>query len=161
LIKAIAVVAERNRIIHDPETFIQLVKDQVQVYKGSKDFERLRDYGTTNTAILISRLGAYPTRNYWYGRLNEFEKLSGDTYKNYRNGEAGYYSCAIRYGKNHAVTEGLYAGACTEGPEYESIQAFTGSIENTNIEATIAADELCDDLGVQHYQYRKLHRFCL
>ena len=41
-----------------------------------------------------------------------------------------------------------YAGAHSEGPEYESIWSFTGSIDCSNIEASIAADEICDDLGI-------------
>jgi aldehyde:ferredoxin oxidoreductase len=48
----------------------------------------------------------------------------------------------------HRVTSGPYAGAYSEGPEYETIWAFTGPIESSNIEASIAADQLCDDLGM-------------
>jgi aldehyde:ferredoxin oxidoreductase len=48
----------------------------------------------------------------------------------------------------HTVTSGLYAGAHSEGPEYESIWAFTGPIESASIEASIRADELCDDFGL-------------
>ena len=48
----------------------------------------------------------------------------------------------------HTVTTGAYAGANSEGPEYETIWSFTGPIGSTNIEATIAADSICDDLGI-------------
>ena len=60
----------------------------------------------------------------------------------------GCYSCLARCGKVHTVTAGVYKGAHSEGPEYETIWAFTGPIESNNIEATIRADELCDDLGL-------------
>jgi len=46
------------------------------------------------------------------------------------------------------VPNGPYAGATSEGPEYESIWAFTGSIDSTDIGATVAADQLCDDFGI-------------
>ena len=49
----------------------------------------------------------------------------------------------------HVVPEGRpYAGARSEGPEYESAWAFTGSIDSNCIEYTVAADELCDELGL-------------
>ena len=46
------------------------------------------------------------------------------------------------------MVSGPYAGACSEGPEYESIWAFTGPVDSTSIEASIAADQICDDLGI-------------
>jgi aldehyde:ferredoxin oxidoreductase len=46
------------------------------------------------------------------------------------------------------VTSGPYAGAQSDGPEYETIWAFSGPIDSNNIEATIAADQLCDDFGL-------------
>jgi aldehyde:ferredoxin oxidoreductase len=44
--------------------------------------------------------------------------------------------------------EGPYAGAWSEGPEYESLWVFSAPIDSTSIEATIRADQLCDDLGI-------------
>lgn len=48
----------------------------------------------------------------------------------------------------HTVSSGIYKGAHSEGPEYETIWAFTGPIESNDIGASIAADQLCDDLGL-------------
>jgi aldehyde:ferredoxin oxidoreductase len=46
------------------------------------------------------------------------------------------------------VTAGPYAGAYSEGPEYESLWVFTAPIDSISIEASIRADQICDDLGV-------------
>ena len=43
---------------------------------------------------------------------------------------------------------GLTLGAYSEGPEYESIWVFTAPIDSTSIEASIRADQICDDLGL-------------
>jgi aldehyde:ferredoxin oxidoreductase len=104
--------------------------------------------GTTDTQDLTNALGIYPVRNFRHGQQDECEKLSGEEYRKVRTGEFGCYNCSARCGKAHAVAGGPYAGAASEGPEYESIWAFTGSIDSTSIEATIAADQLCDDLGL-------------
>jgi aldehyde:ferredoxin oxidoreductase len=46
------------------------------------------------------------------------------------------------------VKEGPYAGIESEGPEYETIFSFGGEIANNDIGAIIAADSLCDRLGL-------------
>jgi aldehyde:ferredoxin oxidoreductase len=80
--------------------------------------------------------------------LTDYKKVFGAEYRKMRVGDIGCYSCAARCGKVHTVPSGIYAGAHSEGPEYESIWAFTGSIESDSLEASIAADQLCDDLGL-------------
>jgi len=76
------------------------------------------------------------------------EKLSSEEYKKIEVGEFGCYSCPARCGKIHAVKTGPYAGASSEGPEYESYWSFSGPIASPDIGATVAADELCDKLGL-------------
>ena len=87
-------------------------------------------------------------RNFRYGQQLNYKEIIGAEYRKLRVGDMGCYSCPARCGKVHTVTSGIYAGAHSEGPEYESIWAFTGPIESNSIEASIAADELCDDLGL-------------
>src|SRR5512136_1182971 len=54
----------------------------------------------------------------------------------------------VHCGKIVRMYTGRYAGAWTEGPEYESTWAFTGPMGKADIGLTIAADKLCDDLGL-------------
>ncbi len=147
-LKAIAINAERNLQLHDPEGFKQLVKQQIQTMMANKGFQYHKAMGTTGNPENTSELGIFPTRNFRYGRLDDYEKLGGEEYLKHRIGEFGCYSCAARCGKVHRVTRGPYVGAHSEGPEYESIWAFSGPIENSYLESTIAADQLCDDLGI-------------
>ena len=79
--------------------------------------------------------------------MADYEKILGTEYLKIRTGDFGCYACPARCGKTHTVTSGAYAGAHSEGPEYESIWSFTGPIGSTNIEATILADAICDDYG--------------
>jgi aldehyde:ferredoxin oxidoreductase len=53
-----------------------------------------------------------------------------------------------RCGQVHVVPDGRWAGASNEGPEYESIWAFSGQVGAADIGFTIAADALCDALGI-------------
>ena len=148
MLKAVTIKAKRNLNLFDTDGFNQLAKEQVQIMRDSKDYAYNKEYGTTEGAITRNDLGVYPVRNYRYGQLENYRRLGPDAYRKMRVGDFGCYNCSIRCGKIHVVTDGPYAGAKSEGPEYESYWAFTGSIDSTNIEATVAADQLCDDLGM-------------
>ncbi len=147
-LKAIAINAERTLQLHDPDKFKQLVKEQIALMQASKAYHNHTEMGTTTTHDITNPLGIYPVRNFRYGQQEGYEKLSGEEYRKFRTGNAGCYSCSSRCGKIHHVSSGPYAGSHSEGPEYESIWAFSGPIDSSSIEATIAADQLCDDLGL-------------
>ena len=147
-LKAVAIRAKRNLDLYDPEGFADLVKEQVKIMKASKDYAYNKALGTTEGAITRNVLGVYPVRNFRYGQEEGYEQLGPELYRKIRIGEFGCYSCSMRCGKIHHVTSGPYAGALSEGPEYESYWAFSGPIDSTNLEATVAADQLCDDLGM-------------
>jgi aldehyde:ferredoxin oxidoreductase len=116
--------------------------------RASKEYNRNKEWGTTEGAISRNVMGVYPTSNFRSGQLKDYQKLGPDEYYKMRTGDFGCYGCGMRCGKIHTVKEGPYAGATSEGPEYESYWAFSGPIENTNIESTVAADQICDDLGI-------------
>jgi len=147
-LKAIAITAQRNVQLHDSAAFKELVKEQIQSMQASKGYHHHKDVGTTTTHDITNPLGMYPVRNFRYGQQEGYEKLSGEEYRKFRTSDFGCYSCSARCGKIHHVSSGPYAGAHSEGPEYETIWAFSGPMDNTTIEATIAADQLCDDFGL-------------
>jgi len=147
-LKAIAVNTTRHLRVNDPAALKQLVKDQLKCYRSSKGYAHHKDMGTTETQDTTNELGIYPVRNFRYGQHLDYKRLVGEEYRKLRTGEFGCYSCAVRCGKANLVKTGPYAGAYSEGPEYESIWAFTGTIDSNSIEATIAADQICDDLGL-------------
>jgi aldehyde:ferredoxin oxidoreductase len=147
-LKAVAITASRKLHLHDPQTFGKLAKEQVRLIRNNNAFLHHKEWGTTKTQNITNELGIYPAANFRYGRLVDYEKVAGEAYRKLRTGDMGCYSCPARCGKVHTVKTGPYAGAHSEGPEYETIWAFTGSIDSSVIEASIAADELCDDLGL-------------
>lgn len=147
-LKAVAITAPRALHLADPDTYVTLAKEQAKIIKDNDSFKTHKEWGTTNTQDVTNTIGIYPVRNFQYGQLVDFPKVFGAEYRKMRVGDMGCYSCPARCGKVHTVPSGTYAGAHSEGPEYESIWAFTGSIECDNIDASIAADELCDDLGL-------------
>jgi aldehyde:ferredoxin oxidoreductase len=148
LLKAVAIKAKRNLDLYDPEGYNRLVREQIEIMRSSWEYRKNHEYGTTDGAITRNSIGAYPVRNNRSGELADYEQLGPEVFKKYRIKHAGCYSCFVSCGKVHVVPDGPYAGARSEGPEYESYWAFSGPIDSANIEATIAADQLCDDLGL-------------
>ena len=118
-VKAIAINATRNVNLADPEAFKQAVKEQLAIYKNSKDHHHHREWGTTEMQNNTNNLGIFPVKNNRYGRINNFEKIYGAEYRKLRTGRFGCYSCELRCGMANTVTSGPYAGAHSEGPEYE------------------------------------------
>ncbi len=147
-LKAVAITAKRSVHLHDAGRFLDLAREQFHIMKASTDYEYNKTFGTTEGAITRNVLGVYPVRNYRYGQLDGYERMGPEAFRRMRVADVGCYNCSIRCGKVHVVPDGPYAGARSEGPEYESYWAFSGSIDSTSVEATIAADQLCDDLGL-------------
>jgi aldehyde:ferredoxin oxidoreductase len=147
-LKAIAINAQRDVQLHDPDAFKQLVKEQIAQMQANKGYHHHTEMGTTTTHDITNPLGIYPVRNFRYGQQIDYQKLSGEEYRKFRTGSFGCYSCSSICGQQTQVTVGPYAGAHSDGPEYETIWAFSGPMDNINIEATIAADQLCDDFGL-------------
>ncbi len=147
-LKAVSITASRAVHLGDPETYNKLAKEQIKLIQENDGYKHHKEWGTTTTQDITNDLGIYPAANFRYGKLVDDKKVYGAVYREMRTGDMGCYACPARCGKVHTVTAGPYAGAHSEGPEYESIWAFTGSIDSSDIEASIAADELCDDLGI-------------
>ena len=147
-LKAIAITTERNVRLFDPDAFKKLAIEQSRLIRASQQFEHHKEWGTTSTQNVTNTMGIFPVRNFRYGQQKDGEKLYGEEYRKLRTGEFGCYNCSARCGKAHTVMEGPYAGAWSEGPEYESLWVFSAPIDSTSIEATIRADQLCDDLGI-------------
>jgi len=147
-LKAVAITAPRALHLADPDAYNTLAKEQVNIIKDNGSFLNHKEWGTTGTQDVTNAIGIYPVRNFRYGQQVGWQKLVGAEYRKMRVGDMGCYSCPARCGKVHTVPSGAYAGAHSEGPEYESIWAFTGPIESNSIEASIRADQLCDDLGL-------------
>ena len=146
-LKAIAVRGQKKIDLADPEGFKAAVKEQVKRYKSDPGFEHFSTVGTQNPEF-TNVLGIFPTKNFRGGVTPELEKIDSSAFNEIRVRKTACHNCMLHCGSITKIDQGRYVGAWSEGPEYETIWAFTGSILNTNIGLTVAADKLCDDLGL-------------
>jgi aldehyde:ferredoxin oxidoreductase len=148
-LKAIVVESEHKDQLADPAEFSRLVKQQVKGYKEGIGFEPFRDYGTTmGVDVPGQAMGSFPVRNFRAAELEGVEKISFLKYAEITQKHSGCYACMLKCGKTHTVKDGPYAGVTSEGPQYESAWAFTGPVACTDLGATVMADHMCCELGL-------------
>lgn len=147
-LKAVAIRAARKENLANPEEFRKLVQEQVEAFKGGFHFNEFRQAGTTGNVAGMNIIGIYPVRNFRDGELKGWQAIGPEEYAKITEKHIGCYSCMIQCGKIRKAPSGPYVGISNEGPEYESIWAFSGTIDCADIGATLAADYLCDNLGL-------------
>jgi aldehyde:ferredoxin oxidoreductase len=148
-LKAIAInVKVKSLQPHDEEGFKGHVKRHMAILKDHKRRIRMHTFGTTFLAQMTREMGILPVKNFQTGNMDGIENLFTDAYSRMRKGSHGCFNCMTRCGQVHEVKEGAYQGAWSEGPEYETIWAFGAQLGNTDVGATVAADRLCDLLGL-------------
>jgi aldehyde:ferredoxin oxidoreductase len=146
-LKAMAVRGTHRVCLSRPEAFKSAVRAQVQRYRSDPHYKVFSSRGTQNPEF-TNLLGIFPTRNFREGVLPHWERIESSEFEKLRQKKTQCYNCMIHCGSITRVAEGPYEGAWSEGPEYETIWGFTGSIGSADIGLTVAADRLCDLLGL-------------
>ena len=147
-VKAVAVWGDKSVPVADAAMCKEITKNAQTDLKTSR--AKHRQLGTSQLVEPINELGCMPTRNFQTS-WEVPEKVQGvyaqtlhDLYhvRNY-----ACYRCSVACGQVGKVKEGLFAGA-TARPEYESIGILGPSCGIYDMAAVIAANELCDQLGM-------------
>jgi len=149
-LKAVA-VAGTNRIpVHDEDEFKKVVRDaRTRIKDNPFLMDSLGRYGTATSVNLTSAYGIFPVRNWQKGALEKVDALRPQTMREkFVLRDKACPACPIACSKITSVESGPFAGAKTDGPEYETIYAFGSGCENSSMESIIHADMLCDQLGM-------------
>ena len=113
--------------------------------------EGLPAYGTNVLTNVINEAGAYPTKNFMWGRFDTAGKISGETQAETeiaRGGKATHgchRGCIIRCSGIYNDKEGNFL---TKQPEYETVWAHGGNCGIDDLDAIAQLDRLDDDFGV-------------
>jgi aldehyde:ferredoxin oxidoreductase len=147
-LKAIAVRSTNRRIdIADPAGFKEAVREQVDTFRSNPGYEARRASGTRHNEF-TNILGMYPTHNFQDGILPGWEKIDEPEWASLTYRHTACFGCMLRCGAITKINKGKYAGSWTEGPEYETIWGFSGPMGVVDSGLIIAADAMCDRLGI-------------
>jgi len=147
-LKALAVNSSGPLSLYDAEQFRKVNKEVIEGLKTSPGRIRMSDFGTSYLTLGFEKVGIFPVKNFQEGHLEGVEKIGDEELAKIKIKNDGCYGCMTKCGQVRQVTEGTYAGALSEGPDYETIWSLGGNLANTDKASLIAADSLCDKLGV-------------
>jgi aldehyde:ferredoxin oxidoreductase len=147
-LKAIAVQGSRKVPVMEGEKFEEL---QTAIRKKAREAERLKvfgKFGTPKNLVIVNGRGLFPTRNFQGGVFDGIEQINAEEQQRRVLRKTTCHACPVACGNLTRAAEGPYEGTVTEGPEYETFWAFGAQCGNTCIDAIVAADRLCDQLGM-------------
>lgn len=137
---------------HDPKGFRAANKRFVDgLKKHPVTGEALPAYGTNVLTNVINEAGAYPTKNFMWGRFATCSLISGEReaeLETERGGNATHgchRGCVIRCSGIFMDKDGHYL---TKQPEYETVWAHGANCGIDDIDAIAMLDRLDDDYGL-------------
>ncbi len=143
--------AER-RTPKDPEKFREANKKFTEgLKKHPVTGEGLPAYGTNVLANVINEAGAYPTKNFLWGRFPGVQKISGETQAQTETSRGGlathgcHRGCIIQCSGTFVDKDGHYV---SKQPEYETVWALGANCCIDDLDVIAQLDRLCDDIGV-------------
>jgi aldehyde:ferredoxin oxidoreductase len=104
----------------------------------------LPTYGTSVLVNIINESGIYPTNNFQRSYFKTADKASGEALaKEYLVKNTACYGCPIACGRLSKVN-----GVEAEGPEYETVWAYSANCGIDDLAAVIRANNLCNEYGL-------------
>ncbi len=145
-LKAIVVKGDRKPAIADEEAFGKARQEAGRLMKeGAGASKGLSTYGTSAMANLLNYMKLLPAQNFRKSGFAGVDKVSGEFIKeNYDIKGHACYNCTIAC--KHVIKSGAFEGH--EVPEYETLWAYGPDNNNTDIDAIIKINRLCNDYGM-------------
>lgn len=104
----------------------------------------LPTYGTAALVNIINEHGIYPTNNFQKAYFETADKVSGEALaEKFLVKNVGCYNCPIACGRKCTID-----GVDGEGPEYETLWAYSADCGVDDLEAVIRANNWCNEYGL-------------
>lgn len=150
-LKGFAVYGDNPTQISKPEDFKEAKRFITNKLKENEAWAtKFRLYGSSGDIIILDKLGLLPTRNWKYGVFVDVEKIAPHTspfLSQWKVTPCSLY-CPNPCSHISRVESGQFSGAECDGPEYETLYAFGSNLCISNPEFIVAANQLCDELGL-------------
>lgn len=126
-----------------------LLKKYGRLFEVDETTQLYRAIGTTRSMAPANQSAMLPTKNWQETRFEGYERLTGERLaQQFMTGTSSCYQCPVKCEHTFEVKEGEYAGAVSEGLEYETVFSLGPGCGNANAESVIMAGRLVDDLGL-------------
>ncbi len=147
-LKAIVARGSQKPTYADSERFRAVVREMNLLVRQKSEGMSLT--GTAGGVPATEVFGDLALKNWRAGSWSEgAQAISGQAiHETIWTRHTRCFSCPIGCGKAVEVKEGPYAGTWGEGPEYETLAGFGGSLLIDDLPALAAINVLCNDLGL-------------
>ncbi|MGB9636009.1 MAG: aldehyde ferredoxin oxidoreductase family protein [Thermoplasmata archaeon] len=147
-LKAIAVYGTKPIEIYDKNSYLDGIREFHKKMEEDPLTPGRIKYGTTALVDLMNEIGRFPTYNCRTGYYPDAHKINGDAINaSYLIKPRADFACTQRCARYTQVKEGNYA-CISGGPEYETLSSLGSRCGNSNLEAILYANYLCNDLGM-------------
>jgi aldehyde:ferredoxin oxidoreductase len=149
-LKAIAVRGHEPVGVADPEAYTAartFMREQMRESHGL--YPMFAKIGSPAAFEVCSGLGILSAKNWQStGEFVPIEQLGVEAGKAQTVGRNACQGCPVGCSKLKLARNAPYAGILAEGPEFETLYALGTQCGVDNLDAVIAADRLCDELGL-------------
>lgn len=148
-LKAIVVRGHHDIPVHDIQALAAEASKAYKYLKEHKYYQQWQQQGLMNVIEYANEKGILPTYNFKDSVFAKTGQINGETMlSDYKIGDAACFSCAMSCSNICLVKNGKYTGTVVEGPEYESCAMLGSNVGIDNFAAILAANQLCDELGM-------------
>jgi aldehyde:ferredoxin oxidoreductase len=135
--------------IADKQCLRRLNRKLLGIMYESPSFLLRSTLGTSLLIELYNGMGVLPTRNARESTFEGAQSISGRLLMDrYVIKPKSCFGCPVHCSHFYVVNEGPYAGTAGEGPEFETLCAFGSRCGNSNLESILAANNLCNQYGL-------------
>ncbi len=150
-LKALVVTGRKKTSVANQKELKAAVRQGMEELKGNPMTSQvLKRFGSASTLATLMGVGVLPERNWSGSAMREAEAITAEQLRDHfwvmdLDCSSG---CPVKCSKIFSVKEGPWAGALSEGPDYETIYAFGSCCGVYDLSTVIQADSLCDRWGL-------------
>ena len=148
-LKAIAVRGHGPIHVADPARFHDLAVEFHHRIRANPVYPPVSAHGTPGIVTMMDALGRFPTRNFQMGSFPEVDRISAEALEARAFvRHLACFGCPVGCDKLYRVPDGPHAGTALRSVEYETLNSMGACVWNADLDAILAANRLCDDLGL-------------
>jgi aldehyde:ferredoxin oxidoreductase len=149
-LKAIAIRGSGTLGIASPPKFRSARTAMLKAMKESPIlYPHFSKEGTPSNVDNTCALGIFPAKNFMAtGAFTPVDQIGVEALETRKVGKEHCFDCPVGCSQLRLAKAGPYAGILAEGPEFETMYSFGGETGVDDMDSIIAADRLCDELGL-------------
>jgi aldehyde:ferredoxin oxidoreductase len=147
-LKAVAVRGFGGVEVADPARLWELSLEAHRRIRNNYLYPMVRQYGSPGLTPLVNLTGRFPTKNFQLGAFDQHALIGAEALEAHVKKHLACFGCAVGCDKLIHLRAGEFAGTVTSSLEYEAVGSLGGGVLNANLDAIIAGNRLCDDLGL-------------